>query len=307
MSSHTFRVGTRGSRLALRQTELVLEALRSARPSTRFQIKPIRTAGDKDRRGSLSEIGGRGVFVKELEQALLADEIDIAVHSLKDLPTEEASGIRIAAVAARADVRDVLVSRDGHKLADLPMAAVIGSGSPRRAAQLLAFRPDLRVADIRGNVDTRLRKVQEGEIDAVVLAAAGLARLGWLERASELIPLEVILSAVGQGALAVEVRTEDEEAVTLVQAIDHGPTRLATAAERAFLRRLGGGCHAAVAALGQVSEDSLHLRGLVAGATGVRLLRGEIEGLASEAESLGTQLAQQLIAQGAEALLKAAT
>ncbi len=301
----TFRVGTRGSHLALRQTELVLEALAGAHPEASFEVRPIRTAGDQQARASLAEIGGRGVFVAELERALLAGEIDLAVHSLKDLPSQETPGLTIGAVPQREDPRDVFISRRSQRLAELPPGAAVGTGSPRRAAQLRAHRPDLRVVDIRGNVDTRLRKVQEGQVEAVILAAAGLSRLGWLARATEILPLEVMLPAVGQGALAVQVRTNDKEAARLVQAVDHPPTRLATAAERAFLRRLGGGCHAAVAALGRVDEGRLYLRGLVADLAGARLLRGEIAGPAGEAEILGVRLAEQLLTQGAAVLLEA--
>lgn len=303
--NRTFIVGTRGSRLALRQTELVLEALQRAHPKAVFQVRTVRTTGDRQGSVALSELGGRGVFVKELERALLARQIDVAVHSLKDLPTELSPGLALAAITARADVRDVLVSRDGRGLEALPAGSLVGTGSPRRAAQLLALRPDLKIAQLRGNVDTRLRKVAEGEVDAAVMAAAGLARLGRLERASETFSLEAMLPAVGQGALALEARQDDAEVLGLVAAVDHRPTHLATAAERAFLRRLGGGCHIAVAALGTVEGDSLHLRGLVADTSGQRILRGEIDGAADEAEAVGERLAEQLLAQGAADILAA--
>lgn len=306
MSQRAFVVGTRGSRLALRQTDIVLDALRAACPQALFEVRTVRTAGDRSS-ASLSEIGGRGVFVVELERALLASEIDIAVHSLKDLPSRETRGLAIAAVAQRGDPRDVLISRNNVPLPDLPTAATVGTGSPRRAAQLLGLRPDLRVLDIRGNVDTRIRKVQDGQYDAAVLAAAGLARLGWLERAAELLPPEVMLPAVGQGALAVQVRSDDPEAIELVQPADHAETRAAVAAERAFERRLGGGCRAAIAALAEVTGDRLRLRGLVADPTGTRLIRGEIDGPRDDAEGLGFGLAEQLIEQGAAVLLEAAS
>ena len=305
MSRTTFVIGTRGSRLALRQTNIVLEALRAAHPQARFEARTIHTGGDKSS-ASLSEIGGRGVFVIELERALLSGDIDIAVHSLKDLPVEETPGLTIAAVPAREDVRDVLISREGAGLRALASGATIGTGSPRRAAQLAAVRPDLRIADIRGNVDTRIRKVQEGEYDAIVLAAAGLARLGWLDQASEVFAPELMLPAVGQGALAVQARSDDAEASAVVGALDDHDTRLTVRAERALERRLGGGCHAAVAALGEVTGDRLRLRGLV-GSTDGRLLRGELAGETRDAESLGARLAEQLIAQGAAALLGAAS
>jgi len=309
-----FVVGSRGSLLARRQTELALDALRRAHPDARFQLRTITTSGDRSQE-SLAEIGGRGVFVVELERALFDGEIDVAVHSLKDMPSASAEGFAVAAITERADVRDVLVSRSGSTLAALPAGAVVGTGSPRRAAQLLAARPDLRVADIRGNVDTRLRKVEDGDYDATVLAAAGLARLGWLDRASEILPAEVMLPAVGQGALALQVRAADAESAALVAALGHAPSERATAAERAFEARLGGGCHSAIAALGEITPPltlslskggpSLRLRGLVADVAGGRLLRGELEGPAAEAEALGVRLAETLLEQGAAALLEA--
>lgn len=324
MFGRLFVVGSRGSRLSRRQTKLAQEALGRAHPEARFELRAVRTFGDRSR-ASLGEIGGRGVFVAELERALLAGQIDIAVHSLKDMPSQATGGLTVAAVTEREDVRDVLVSRGGLALADLPEGAVVGTGSPRRAAQLLAARPDLCIADIRGNVDTRIRKVEDGHCDAAVMAAAGLARLGWLDRASEVLSTEVMLPAVGQGALALQVRAGDAEVMELVSAVDHAASRQATTAERAFEARLGGGCHAAVAALGEVTGsvslspsaalrvnsakglgDGLRLRGLVADLSGRRLLRGEIEGPVAEAESLGTRLAERLIEEGAADLLAAA-
>ncbi len=305
MSSRTFVVGSRGSRLSRRQTELALQAVASLRPDARFDLRTIRTAGDRSR-ASLSEIGGRGVFIAELERSLLDGEIDIAVHSLKDMPSGHTEGLAVAAITERDDVRDALVSRGDTSLADLPQSAVVGTGSPRRAAQLVALRPDLRIADIRGNVDTRIRKVEQGEYDAVVLAAAGLARLGWLDRAAEMFSPEAMLPAVGQGAIALQVRADDDEAIDLVAAADDTPTRRAAAAERAFEARLGGGCHAAVAALAEVDGDHLYLRGLVADAAGGRLLRGHVDGLVEDAEPLGVQLAELLLSQGAGELLVSA-
>ncbi len=302
MSRTTFVIGTRGSQLALRQTNIVLESLRAAHPATGFEVRTIRTSGDTSE-ASLNEIGGRGVFVIELEQALLTGQIDIAVHSLKDLPSEETPGLTIAATPRREDPRDVVISRTGRPLRELPPGAAVGTGSARRASQLKALRPDLEIRDIRGNVDTRIRKVEEGQYEAIVLAAAGLARLGWLARATEILEPEVLLPAVGQGALALQARSDDAEAVTIVRAVEHAETHIAVWAERAFERRLGGGCQAAIAALGEVTGERLRLRGLV-GSTDGRLLRGELEGKTHDAESLGTQLAEQLIAQGATALLE---
>jgi hydroxymethylbilane synthase len=312
VSALAFVVGSRASRLAQRQTELVLETLRRAHPQAEFRLKSITTAGDASR-APLGEIGGRGVFVAELERALLSGEIDIAVHSLKDMPSADSEGLTVAAVCERADVRDAIVSRGGAALAALPAGARVGTGSPRRAAQLLAARPDLRVADIRGNVDTRIRKVRNGEYDAAVLAAAGLARLGWLDRAAELLPLEVMLPAVGQGALAVQVRAGDARAIALAAAADHPPTRAAATAERAFEARLGAavdsglaGCHAAIAALAQPDGSHLRLRGLVADPSGHPLLRDELTAADGDPGALGVALAERLLAAGAADLLAAA-
>lgn len=304
MSDRTLIVGSRGSRLALRQTEIALEALNAAHPGATFEVRTIRTTGDQSKE-SLSEIGGRGVFVIEIERALLAGEIDIAVHSLKDLPAEETPGLAIAAVLPREDPRDVLISRRKARVVGLPRGAVVGTGSPRRAAQLLAMRPDLRIADIRGNVDTRIRKVRDGEFDAVVLAAAGLARLGWSRRASQVFEPKEMLPAPGQGALAVQVRTDDAETFALALSVDDPETRTAVEAERAFERRLGGGCRAAIAALGEIVEGRLRLHGLVGDPAGGRLFRGEFEGDAADPESLGLMLAEELMDQGATSLLEA--
>jgi hydroxymethylbilane synthase len=282
--------------------------MRVADSGATFQTLTITTSGDRTAQ-SLAEIGGRGIFVIEIERALLDGEIDVAVHSLKDLPSAETGGLTIAAVLTREDPRDALVSRNGEALSTLPAGAAVGTGSPRRAAQVLAMRPDLTVRDIRGNVDTRIRKVEEGEYDAVVLAAAGLARLGWLERAAQVFAPEEMLPAVGQGALAVQVRADDTEALALVRRADDFETRVAVTAERAFERRLGGGCHAAIGGYATVGFASapekrpVRLRGLVGGDG--RILRAEMDGLAGEVEALGVRLAEYLIAQGADALLEA--
>ena len=241
----------------------------------------------------------------ELERALLQHEIDIAVHSLKDLPVEETSGLAIAAVLAREDARDVLVSRHNALLAELPAAAIVGTGSPRRAAQLAALRGDLRVADIRGNVDTRIRKVESGEYDAVVLAAAGLARLGWTNRAAQIFDFEQMLPAPGQGALAVQVRTDDAATFASVLTVDHAETGVAVTAERAFERRLGGGCHAAIAAVARVSGERLRLSGLIGDPEGGRMFRGELDGAVDDPGSVGRRLAERLMDEGASELLEA--
>jgi hydroxymethylbilane synthase len=311
VSARRFIVGTRGSKLALRQTEIALQALDSANGGATFEQRIIQTEGDRST-ASLSALGGRGVFVIEIEQALLRGDIDIAVHSLKDLPSTETDGLTIAAFLAREDARDALISREGARLNELPAGATIGTGSARRAAQVLALRPDVNVKDIRGNIDTRIRKVEKGEYDAIILAVAGLARLGWLDKASETFEPEEMLPSVGQGILAVQVRSDDPETLALTNLADEGSSHAAALAERAFERRLGAGCSAAIAAYATVGRGALRdraplrLRGLVGGEPGGSLLKGEMSGVAAEADMLGVRLAEYLIAQGAEELLGAA-
>lgn len=301
----TLIVGTRGSRLALRQTELVVEALRAHYPKLQIEPKEIRTEGDRRAHDSLLRIGGQGVFVKEIEAALLRGEIDFAVHSLKDMPAELAAGCVIAAVPERGDPRDALVSRDSAPLAELPAGARVGTGSARRAVQLRALRPDVEPMDIRGNVDTRIRKVDEGEVDAVVLAAAGLERLGLLGRAAQVFAPDVMLPAVGQGALAVEARADDTDLLELLSAIDHRESRLACETERSFLGRLGGGCRLPFGALAAVEGDTVRARAFISDADGARLLRAEVGGPAAEPQAVGVQLAERLLEQGAAAFVEA--
>ena len=302
-TGRTLIVGTRGSRLARRQTESVVALLKEHCPDCRLEVRTVHTTGDR-RPEPLSEISGEGVFTKELETALLAGEIDIAVHSLKDLPTDIAHGLAVAAVTRREDPRDALVSRERTPLAKLPRGARIGTGSVRRAAQLRLLRPDVKPVPIRGNVDTRLAKVESGDVDAVIVAAAALSRLGWLDRAAELIPLEAMLPAPGQGALAVETRADDAEVLRIVASIDDRDSRLATAAERAFLRRLGGGCRIPVAALATIKNGELRLDGLVVDPQGRQAFRGEMTGAPADAESLGERLAASLLSEGASEILE---
>jgi hydroxymethylbilane synthase len=298
----TYIVGTRGSRLALRQTERVLEALRLANPEARFEVRTIRTEGDRSS-APLTSFSRRGIFATEIEYALLKSEIDIAVHSLKDLSNEPTPGLIVAATPRRLDPSDALISRDGTPFAALAPGATIGTGSPRRAAQVLALRPDLRVEDIRGNVDTRISKVERGEYDAIIVAAAGLARLGWLERAAQLFLPNEMLPAPGQGALAIQVRAADDEAVALARTVDDLETNVCVFAERTFELRLGGGCHVAVAALAVIEGITLRLSGLAADPRGERVYRGQVEGVTTDAEALGFDLAEKLIGYGAREVL----
>ena len=305
MKNH-FVIGSRGSKLALWQSNWVKSRLEELRPGTRVSIEIIKTQGDVMRDVPLAVIGGKGVFTKELEDALLDNRLDLAVHSLKDLPTTLPAGLAIAAVTEREDPRDALVlradaARDGASVGSLPAGAVVGTSSTRRQAQLKHLRPDVQLKDLRGNVDTRLRKLDAGWYDAVVLASAGLRRLGLDERISAAVPPDEILPAVGQGALGVETRAADEETRSLVSLLEHAPTRDACAAERALLRALGGGCQVPIAAHATVAGARLRLEGLVAG--GGRVIRDSFEDATENAERAGETLAQKLREQGADELL----
>ena len=295
-------VGSRGSKLALIQTESVVAKIREANPHIEVVISKIITKGDRNRHIQLDHMAGIGVFVKELEETLLSGRIDLAVHSLKDMPTQIPSGLCLAAVTERLDPRDVLISR-GQKLAELASGSRIGTGSLRRAIQLSTCRPDLEACNIRGNVDTRLRKVAEGEFAGIILAAAAMQRLGWEEKISEYLPLEYFLPAVGQGALAVEARLDDDETVKIVAPLNQLPIWQSITAERAFLSALGGGCRAPIAALGTVNGTTLKLEGMVADVGGKKILHSSEEGSATTPEKLGEKLAQKLIAMGAAELI----
>jgi hydroxymethylbilane synthase len=291
-------IGSRGSQLALIQSEFVAAKIRKLNPSLKVSISRIVTKGDRSRHTQLDRIPGIGIFVKELEEALIKGKIDLAVHSLKDVPTQVPQGLSLVAVTARLDPRDTLVSRTG-RLAELPAGARIGTGSLRRAIQLAAYRPDLEVCGIRGNVDTRLRKVSSGEFDGVILAAAALMRLGWEDKITEYLPPEHFLPAVGQGALGIETRLGDEEIVRLVSPINHLPTWQEVIAERAFLHALGGGCRTPIAALGKVTGDTLRLEGMVADVREKKILRAVEEGKATAAVEVGEKLAQRMLVMGA--------
>ncbi len=292
-------VGSRGSKLALIQAESVVAKIREANPSIEVGISRVVTGGDRNRHLQLDQVAGIGIFVKELEEALLDGRIDLAVHSLKDMPTQIASGLCLAAVTERLDPRDVLVSR-GERLVELAYGAKIGTGSLRRAVQLSVCRPDLEICGIRGNVDTRLRKVADGEFDGVILAAAGLKRLGREDRIIEYLSIEHFLPAVGQGALGIEARLDDKEVARIIVPLNHLPTWQGIIAERAFLSALGGGCRAPIAALGTVDGTTLRLEGMVADVGGKKILPGSEVGSATTAEEVGVRLAQKLLAMGAE-------
>jgi len=291
-------IGSRGSQLALRQARWVQQKLEQAGCQSRIEI--IRTTGDKIQDAPLARIGGKGLFTKELEEALLDGRIDLAVHSLKDLPTALPAGLQLTAVPPREDARDVLV---GARLAELAAGAKVGTSSLRRAAQLRALRADLRIEPVRGNLDTRLRKLDEGLYDALLMAAAGLKRMGWEDRIREYLPAELICPAPGQGALGVETRSRGE-AARLCAVLDDASVRAAVTAERAVLEELGGGCQVPIGAYAEARDGRLSMHALVAAPDGSRLVRGAIEGPASEAAELGRELARRLLASGARTILE---
>ncbi len=302
--SRALVIGSRGSKLALWQAEQARTRLQALNPKLDIQIEIIKTTGDV-KTEPLSIIGGKGVFTKELEDALLSNWIDIAVHSLKDLPTILPQELSITAICEREDPRDALVLRsnvEDPSLLNLPERAVVGTSSQRRLAQLKALRGDVVVRDLRGNVDTRIRKLDEGQYDAVVLASAGLLRLGLEKRISARIPVHEMLPAVGQGAIAIETRVDDVFAVETTAGLDHHETRVACLAERAFLRGLGGGCQLPIAAHAMVEGDVMVLDGLVAAPDGSQIMRDRLSGPATQAEELGNKLATRLIDRGALSL-----
>lgn len=298
------RLGTRGSTLARWQTDYVAGLLATAWPALNCEVIVFQTHGDRVLDMPLPLLGGKGVFTAELEAALHSGAIDLAVHSLKDLPTEMPAGLALGAVPPRAEAADVLVSRAGYALETLPQGATVGTSSRRRAAQLLHRRPDLRILDVRGNVDTRIRKAlaADGPYDALLLAHAGLARLGHTDVITQVLPLDVMLPAAGQGALGIQCRAE-ASTLAMLAPLNHAPTRLAVDAERAFLVGLGGGCAVPIAAYATVEGGHLHLRGRVTSVDGRRQIDVAISGPADDAAALGARLAEKALAHGAAQLL----
>ncbi len=305
MSPKALRIATRESPLALWQAEYVKSRLEAAHPGIRVELLPMTTRGDQILDSPLSRIGGKGLFIKELEVALLEGRADLAVHSMKDVPMEFPEELGLAVICEREDCRDAFVSNRFGKLADLPQGAVVGSSSLRRQCQLHAARPDLVIRDLRGNVGTRLRKLDQGDFDAIILAGAGLIRLGMKERIREYLPPEVSLPAGGQGAVGIETRIADTATRELLLPLHHETTALCVRAERAMNRRLQGGCQVPIAALGLIEGDELHLRGLVGSVDGKQMLRSEISGNKAHCEELGDTLAEDLLRQGAAAILEA--
>jgi hydroxymethylbilane synthase len=298
------RIGTRGSQLALWQSRWVRTALAGHWPDASFEMTVIKTTGDKIQDVPLSQVGGKGLFVKEIEEALLAGRIDLAVHSMKDMPSEVPPGLTIGAIPMRENPLDILAAGPCTSLAALPYGARVGTSSLRRTAQVRHLRPDLRIVPLRGNLDTRLRKLDSPDLDAVILAAAGLLRLDLTERISAYLPPDQMLPAVGQGALCIETRRDDPIVAPFVAVLEHAETRTAVTAERAFLARLEGGCQVPIAAYARIEGESIRLTGLVAEPDGGRILKAVKTGTRQEAESMGLLLAEELLAQGAGDILE---
>ena len=302
--SQSLKIATRKSKLALWQAEHVAALLRQSHPGLLVEIVPMTTQGDRIQDRSLAAIGGKGLFIKELEVAIEERRADIAVHSMKDVPADLPPGFAIGTMLPRADTRDALISNRHQSVDSLPQNARVGTSSLRRQAQLLARRGDLKIEPLRGNVDTRLKRLDDGELDAIVLASAGLIRLGWESRITERVPVTICLPAVGQGAIGIECRAGDSMTLRLLEVLEHAPTRVALTAERSFSQTLGGSCQSPIAALAQIEGGRLKLAGLVAEPDGSRILRDVIEGETSEAASLGAALARRMLAAGAGALLE---
>ena len=323
-------IGTRGSKLALWQAEYIKSLLIKHNPGLEVHLIKIKTTGDMILDVPLAQVGGKGLFVKEIEEAILLNEVDIAVHSMKDVPTEFPAGLHLSSICEREDPRDALISQvqsskfKVQSFKDLPKGAQVGTSSLRRSCQLLNIRPDLQITQLRGNLDTRVRKLDEGQFDAIILAAAGVKRLGLQDRITEILPFDVSLPAIGQGAIGIECRINDEVINSIVGALDHEETSLAVKAERSFLRRLEGGCQVPIAAYARIERRTegkgieqriqgdpslitynslLIMDGLVGSIDGKRLVKGHIGGSPEEYESLGVRLAEDLLSRGAEGIL----
>jgi hydroxymethylbilane synthase len=301
--NRTIVIGTRGSELALWQANYVKTMLETFHPGTNFELKVIQTTGDSVVDVALSKIGDKGLFTHQIEAELLDGDIDLAVHSLKDLQTHQPAGLTIGAVCEREVANDAFISRTARSISELPHGARVATGSLRRRSQLLGFRPDLFIEEIRGNVPTRLRKFDESDLDGIVLAYAGLNRLGCADRVTQLIPTDLMLPAVGQGAVAVEVREGDNEVNTLVSKLDHPDTRVCIEAERAFLKRLEGGCQVPIGGMGSLDRGSITLNGFVGSLDGRTCFKENISGPSHSPELLGLRLAERLLTLGAERVL----
>ncbi len=302
-------IGTRGSKLALWQAEWIKSELEKTHSGIEVSLQIIKTTGDKILDVPLAQVGGKGLFVKEIEEAMLRNEIDIAVHSMKDVPTEFPEGLHLAVITKREDPRDAFITRKENgswkiaKFQDLPEGAVIGTSSLRRSSQLLNLRPDLKIEQLRGNVDTRLRKLDEGMYDAIILATAGVKRLGWSDRITEMMSPDVSLPAIGQGAVGIECRIDDSEVYDAIAPLNHHETEVCVRAERAFLRKLEGGCQVPIAAHAVLKDGKVIIEGLVGDVEGKKIIRGSREGDEKDNRSLGTSLAEELLDRGAKEIL----
>ncbi|AEB08294.1 hydroxymethylbilane synthase [Desulfobacca acetoxidans] len=302
MKNH-LRIGTRGSALALAQAAWVQQQIQGRYPQITVDLEIIKTTGDKIQDVALAKIGGKGLFTKEIEMAILSGEVDLGVHSMKDVPTEIPLGLVIGITTVREDPRDAFISRKYRSLAEIPLGGRIGTGSLRRRAQLLHLRPDLEIVPLRGNVDTRLRKLTEADLDAIILAAAGLHRLGRAAEITAILPETQMLPAIGQGALGLEYRQDDAVTMELLEFLDDPETRVAVAAERAFLARLEGGCQVPIAAMGTLKKGELFLDGLIGDLAGSRIYREQLSRPPAAAADLGQQLAETLLKRGGAQIL----
>ena len=303
MSKETIRIATRKSPLAMWQAEYVRDRLLEAHPGLQVELLGMTTQGDKILDSPLAKIGGKGLFVKELEVSMLEGESDIAVHSMKDVPVAFPDGLHLAVICEREDPRDAFVSNRFATLTDLPQGARVGTSSLRRQCQIRALRPDLKILDLRGNVNSRLRKLGEDEYDAIILAAAGLIRLGFHDRITQFIDTDTSLPAIGQGAVGIECRSGDARINALLAPLNHRPTQIRVLAERAMNNRLEGGCQVPIGGHATLNGDAIHLRGLVGEPDGSKIISGEVRGLASDAEALGIKLADDLLSRGAATIL----
>jgi hydroxymethylbilane synthase len=299
-------IGSRGSGLALWQANWIKSQLQELHPGLEVEIKVIKTSGDIIQDVPLAKIGGKGLFVKEIEEAMLREEIDIAVHSMKDVPMDLPYELDISVITERENPFDALISRDNIKLDDLPEKAKIGTGSLRRSSQLLKYRPDLQIYPLRGNIDTRIKKLDSEGLDAIILAAAGLRRMGWADKITEVISPEIILPAMGQGAVGIEARKRDFDVLSAIIDLDHEPTHFALDAERAFVGQLDGGCQVPIGAYATLDNESdeLTLRGLVASLDGKTIYQSDTKGASIEAKKLGREMGKVILGMGADTILK---
>jgi len=300
----TIIIGTRGSQLALWQANWVKSEIEKRHPELEVTLNKIKTTGDKILDVPLAKVGGKGLFVKEIEEALLDGRAHLAVHSMKDVPTFFPDGLHLRCITEREDPRDAVFSKNKVRLLDLPKGARIGTSSLRRQAQILSLRPDFEILQLRGNLDTRMKKLDNGDFDAIILAGAGVKRLGWADKITELLPVDLSLPAIGQGALGIETKTDDDYINGLVAFFDHPETSYCVRGERALLKRLEGGCQVPIAAHGELAGDTIRITGLVASTDGKTILKSAISGRRDDCEKLGVELAEKLLQMGAYDILK---